>query len=193
MSKPPEVLDRAATFKDPGERRAAVWLESLGHPPEKIPEEADKTPDFRVHTSGIDSHFFAEVKTIESPGSDEALLWDPLYNTVSKRIRDSRKQFTAIDPDHRHPRVMIFVSEDMRIHGETLLDFFKGQIVVGHEVVRNLNRFRLGRVAADIGHIDVYVVLDTADSPTFFFTDVDAGRSSALTKLFGFAMPESEP
>lgn len=169
---------------DPRERRAAAWLGSLGHQPEKIPEESDKTPDFLVRGRDTGAMFYAEVKTLEGPGEGEPLLWDPLYNTIAKRIRDSRKQFESVDAEHHFPRVMLFLSEDMRIHGQTMLDFFKSRIEVGEQVVRDLNRFRFGRVRDDLEKIDLYVVLDIGDSPTFFFSQTDSSTLQSLLSLF---------
>jgi hypothetical protein len=169
---------------DPREARAARWIEALGHRVEKIPEDDSKTPDFRVWTAKGEAAALAEVKTIEGPGEGEGLLWGPLFNNISNRIRDARKQFESIDSSHGLPRVLVLVSEDFRIHGQTMIDFFSGRIEVGGEVTRDLKKFRLGRVKGDIGEIDLYVVLDHGDSPTLFFTDSHVDYATRLQELF---------
>src|SRR5262245_36675771 len=173
-----------ATMADPGEARVAKWIQMLGHRVEKIPEEDSKTPDFRVLTTGGTQVALAEVKTIEGPGEGEGLLWDPLFNNISKRIRDARKQFESIDSSHCVPRVLVFVSEDFRVHGQTMIDFFTGRIEVGGEVIRELKKFRLGRVKGDISEIDLYVVLDHGDTPTLFFNDSNVAYATQLQELF---------
>lgn len=181
-SKTPETTD--AHIADPGEARVARWIRALGHRVEKIPEEAAKRPDFRVLTTDGAAVALAEVKTIEGPGEGEGLLWDPLFNTVSNRIRDARKQFESIDPSHDLPRVLAFVSEDFRIHGQTMIDFFTGRIEVDGQIIRELKKFRLGRVTGDLGEIDLYVILDHGDAPTLFFNDSNPAYLDRLQGLF---------
>jgi hypothetical protein len=174
----------SAVISDRGEARAAKWIQALGHRVEKIPEVDSKTPDFRFLTVDGIQVALAEIKLIEGPGQGEDLLWSAVFNNISKRIHDARKQFESIDSSHVLPRVLVFVSEDFRVHGQTMLDFFTGHIEVGGKVIRELKTYRLGRVKADIGEIDLYVILDHGDTPTLFFNDSNDEYAARLEELF---------
>lgn len=174
----------SAVVSDRGEARAAKWIQTLGHRVEKIPEEDSKTPDFRLLTVDGIQVALVEVKIIAGPGQGENLLWNAVFNNISKRIHDSLKQFESIDASHVLPRILVFVSEDFRVHGQTLLDFFTGQIEVAGEVIHDLKRSRLGRVKGDIGEIDLYVMLGHGDTPTLFFNDSNDEYAARLQELF---------
>lgn len=172
-------------LKDPREARAARWLESLGHRPVKIKEGNRKKPDFHVLAKADDEFFFyLEVKTIEGPGESEGLLFDPLFNRVSNDIRDARKQFENVDPEHNLPRVLLFLAEDFRIHGQTMFDFFSGRIEIEGEILRELKRFRFGRVRDDLREIDLFVMLDRDNTPTFFYNETIPSKALALQEAF---------
>lgn len=171
-------------LKDPREARAASWLESLGHRPEKIEEDSSKKPDFRVLAKTGNEVFYVEVKVIEGPGESEGILFDPLFNKISNRIRDAYKQFQGNDPEHNLPRVLLFLADDFRIHGQTMFDFFSGRIEIEGKIIRELKRFRFGRVRNDLGEIDLYVILDLGDTPTFFYNETIPSKAFALQRAF---------
>lgn len=109
---------------DENETTAANFFSTCILRPERIPEsviEGVRTPDFKVF-SGNGFAFFAEVKTL-SPDTrlDEALnataplqvveVSESVYNRIASNIKNAGRQFVAINPNHEHPNVLVFVNK----------------------------------------------------------------------------------
>lgn len=169
--------------KDPGEEIAVTLLKNLGLSVEKYPEQDIRTPDFRVSSSD-GFYFLTEVKTIVGPGDDQALIWQTLHNRISAEIYDASEQFNSVNVHRLAANVLIFVSQDMRIDGRALLDFFKGEIKITDDIIVDLSRQRKGKAGKRIHQIDLFIVISHAGTPTFFYTQTDNRFRQNLERIF---------
>ena len=78
------------------------------------------------------------------------------------------KQFDAVNETRSVPNVLVLVAEDMRFHMQAFLDLLKGEIVVDGQPVADLRRYRFGRGSSAFSKVDLFIVLDTGNHPTFF-------------------------
>jgi len=167
----------------PREARAATFLSGFGLKVEKVAEGATKTADFRV-TASDQFDFHGEVKAIEGPGQDKPMTWDSICNRIGSDIRKAVAQFDAVNPSHSAPNVLIFLAEDMRIHWRLMKDFFEGKIEIEGQTIADLTRHRFGRVRQALPVVDLFILLDTGDNLTLFFTGSDPTFLPKLATLF---------
>jgi hypothetical protein len=89
---------------------------------EDIPEDAGKTPDFRLPKDGA-LHAYCEMKAPTdgdlfdvpddlAPG--EVCRKDPAIFNLARHIAKAAKQFDAANPDRAHPNILIFVNHARR-------------------------------------------------------------------------------
>src|SRR4051812_48198770 len=119
------------------ESRAASFLSRYRLAVEKIDEREVPIPDFRV-TCPDDFCFYSEVKAIEGPGAENDLVWKPLYNRLSADIRKAVEQFNSVNSARLAPNVLVVLSEEMRIHGQSMKDFFQGKLAINGETIADL-------------------------------------------------------
>lgn len=168
---------------DTGEVIAIDFLNSFDLAVEKYPEQSYRTPDF--HVTSLDGFYFlVEVKTLVGPGSEQGLIWETLHNRISTEISEASEQFRSVNSHRFVPNVLIFISQDMRIGGRSLNDFFQGYIRITDTINVNLNRQRNGRARKRIPKIDLFIIISHAGTPTFFYTQTDQRFRRKLDRIF---------
>lgn len=111
--------------EDQNETRAREFLTGCGFCVERFGKResrAGKRPDFRVY-QGDTFRFYCEVKGVDKDLWLDRLLDqappgtivgggrpDPVFNRLTDDIRQAVKQFDAVNPDLKHPNVLIFVN-----------------------------------------------------------------------------------
>ena len=164
------------------ESRAVEFLGKYGLCVQKQPNREFKTPDFHVDSTA-GTYFLAEVKAIQGPGEDRPVIFDTLFNTISSDIHTAAKQIKSVNSKHLVPNVLLLISGDLRINRLSLLDFFRGVIVIEDQVLRRVSQVN-GRVRPDLHVFDLFVIVETCGEGAFFYTKEVPEFFASLTRLF---------
>ena len=186
---------------DSGERKATVYLSSLGLAARNFSKEErklSKTPDFRVFRDD-ELVFFAEVKTIDPGQWISARLtqsagptWqDPTYNRLAAKVHDAARQFEAVNPDGQQANVLIFVNFAPSTTYGDLLSVLTGYLFTEDGRRRPLfAKYSEGRIRDDRDSIDLYVWIDRDDKSYQLFNTRRLTRARRLADCWALNLDE---
>ncbi len=133
---------------------------------------AGKTPDFRI-LRGSDLFAYCEVKSPRDEWLDEQLHEaepgtivgsvrnDPIFNRLSKMIKNAAKQFDAVNSDRTVPNILAIVNHDDSSYPgdliETLTGMFHAEDGSRHPTLQRVSEGRIGEAKY---RIDLYVWID---------------------------------
>ncbi|CAH2714781.1 hypothetical protein BACCIP111895_01957 [Neobacillus rhizosphaerae] len=163
-----------------GEKMIKKYLEEkYNFKVDKIDETDEKTPDFTVNQS--DSLlFYCEEKTLELVEFEGAIP-DSTYNAISRKIRESAKQFKSINPKHLYPNVLVIINMDsmrdihdlvITVTGKALTD--KGKWIQIRHV--------LERLKVDLETVDMVMWFDKEKFANFVI--LNEKHSKELERIF---------
>jgi large subunit ribosomal protein L30 len=152
-----------------------------------------KTPDFKLLVDG-ELRGFCEMKSprddfiFETPAEGEAVVREnlPFYRKLGSHIRYAAEQFRAVNPDHKHPNVLAFVTHSSDIERRDLLATIAGLPVPGsdHRVFM-LSRKMQQQVLDAARHIDLFLWIDAQKGSCEHLSTNGAPRQKATLDLFG--------
>ena len=163
---------------DAAEQFAAEYLKQHSLRAERFSKEEmrlGKTPDFRVFRDA-ELAAYCEVKHVQQDvWLDEQLKEaqalqivgglrpDPIPNRLTAHIHRAAQQFTAVNPNHYYPNILVFANSDRTctFHGD-LIGVLTGNFYSKSGVVeRVFEQFSDGRIKYEKVTIDLYVWRDS--------------------------------
>ena len=161
---------------DEAEQFAADYLKQHGLRVERFSKEelrVGKTPDYRVfrHAEFV---AFCEAKHVQQDyWLDEQLREaqpselvggtrpDPTFNRLTAHIHKAAQQFTAVNPNHDYPNILVFANSERQCGYPDLLAVLTGNFYGETGVVEPIyEQYAKGRVMADKMSVDVFVWWD---------------------------------
>ena len=170
------------------ENMAQVFLESCSLIVERYSksEKNNDTLDFKVSTSD-GGMFLCEVKSIFTKTGERGLLHKTIFNNLSDKVHTAFKQFKSVNSRHLVPNVLIFISHNYQINRHTFSQLINGAIIIDELLVKDLGKYRFGRIKKEIGKIDLYIWLEDQDVAHYFLNPVDRLFAQKLSGIFNLS------
>jgi large subunit ribosomal protein L30 len=152
-----------------------------------------KTPDFKLFVAG-ELRGFCEMKSprddfiFEKPAEGEAAVREnlPFYRKLGSHIRHAAKQFAAVNPDHKLPNVLAFVTHCPDIKRRDLLATIAGLPVPGSDRrLFMLSRKMQQQVMDAARRIDLFLWIDAQKRTCNHLSTNGAPHQKAALDLFG--------
>jgi len=182
------------------EGRTRGFLEEIGFEVKEFSKEERKkasTPDFRIlKNKGL--IFFCEVKTIAednwlykivSAAPEETIVGgsrnDPRFNRISAKIHDAVSQFRSVNPDHKYPNVLVFMSHDKYCRYGSLLQTIRGDFFAQsgeHHPI--FLKYSEGRIKEEKFEIDLFIWFDNLQEEPYWLFGKNEEHFLNLCKYF---------
>ena len=151
-----------------------------------------KTPDFKLLVNG-ELRGFCEMKSgddlvFETPAEGEVAVREnlPFYRKLGSHIRYAAEQFGAVNPYHKHPNVLAFVTHCPDIERRDLLATIAGLPVPGSDRrIFRLSRKMQQQVLDAVRRIDLFLWIDAQKRMCEHLSTNGAPHQKAALDLFG--------
>jgi large subunit ribosomal protein L30 len=152
-----------------------------------------KTPDFKLLVNG-ELRGFCEMKSprddlvFETPAEGEVAVREnlPFYRKLGSHIRYAAEQFGAVNPYHKHPNVLAFVTHCPDIERRDLLATIAGLPVPGSDRrIFMLSRKMQQQVLDAVRRIDLFLWIDAQKRTCEHLSTNGAPHQKAALDLFG--------
>jgi hypothetical protein len=149
---------------------ATIGIEARPYPKGKV-----KSPDFELYLR--DNLFaYCELKSITTY-EWSGLRNPPIWNNIQNKIHEACKQFSAVNPNHHLPNILIIINHDNHYNWQ---DLYK--VLFGKEPIPELPVY-------DTRHLKrLYRDGDLAETDSIVWLDIDGNETKSFTTL----MAESE-
>src|SRR5258708_1037404 len=146
------------------EQFAEDYLRKHSLRPERFSKEergAGKAADCRVfRDTGLIG--YCEAKHLQRDDWASGLRSDPIFNRISNHIHQAAQQFSAVNPDHAYPNILVFANSDGMSDARDLDSVITGLFrVKGGTDEAIYAQFSEGRIKEEKCHIDLYIWWDT--------------------------------
>ena len=139
-------------------QKAIQFFASKGLDARALLKVQGKNPDFEIYLNG---NFFAysEVKSIIK------YKWlgerhPPIWNSIQNKIHEARKQFSAVNPNHSHPNILMFLNHDSNYNWQDLYKVFNGKEPIPELLAYDTRHLKRLTRSGDIKEIDFIIWMD---------------------------------
>lgn len=146
------------------ERFAEEYFKRYSLRPERFKRQEmrrGKTPDYRVF-KGPQLMAYCEAKHIQQDNWTSGLRPDPVFNRISNHIHEAAQQFTAVNPVHEYPNILVFANSDRMCDARDLDSVITGLFrVEGGKDEAIYTQYSEGRIREEKHSVDLYIWWNT--------------------------------